>query len=72
MDINLKAGDKPIRVTKRGNRWVALTTMDSREVAIDSVYVMADESGAMPSVEWVEVIGRYTATGEPAQKKITK
>jgi len=72
VDILLKAGNNPIRVTVRGGRWVALTALDSREVAIDSVYVMADESSAMPKVQWVEVLGRYTATGESVWKKITK
>lgn len=72
VDITLKAGKRPIRVTMRGSRWVALTTLDSREVTIDSVYVMADESGTMPTVRWVEVMGRYPATGESMRKKITK
>lgn len=72
VDIVLKAGKRPIRVTMRGPRWVALTTLDSQEVAIDSVYVMADESGAMPTVQWVEVMGHHPATGEFVRKKITE
>jgi len=71
VDVMLKAGKKPIRVTVRGGHWVALATLDSREVAIDSVYVMADESGTMPTVHWVEVMGRYPATGESMRKRIT-
>ena len=72
VDIQLKAGKRPIRVTVRGGRWVALTTLDSREVAIDSVYVKAEESGAMPTVQWVEVMGRLPAAGESVRKKITE
>ena len=72
VDIKLEAGDSPIRVTMRGSRWVALVTLDSREAAIDSIYVMADEAGIMPAVQWVDVLGHYTATGEPARKRITK
>jgi hypothetical protein len=34
--------------------------------------VKADESGTMPTVQWVEVMGRYPATGESMRKKITK
>jgi hypothetical protein len=72
VDIMLKAGKKPIRVASRGGRWVALATLDSREVALDSVFVMADESGPKPTVQWVEVIGRDPGTGEQVRKKITK
>ena len=72
VDIMLKAGKRSIRVTVRDARWVALTTLDSLEVAIDSVYVMADESGAKPTVQWVEVMGRHPGTGESVRKKITK
>lgn len=72
VDIMLKAGKKPIRVTVRGGRWVALTTLDSREVSIDSVFVMADESGTKPTVQWMEVMGRYPATGESVRTKITR
>ena len=71
VDITLKAGKKPIRVTVRGARWVALTTFDSREVALDSMYVMADESSTMPTVQFVEVIGRDPFTGESVRKKLT-
>ncbi|HCV43716.1 MAG TPA: hypothetical protein DGH68_09560 [Bacteroidetes bacterium] len=72
VDIMMKAGKRPIRVTVRGGRWVALTALDSQEVAIDSVYVMAEESGLTPTVQWAEVMGRYPATGEPMRKKINK
>ena len=72
VDIRLSAGKRTLRVTMRDARWVALTTLDSREISIDSVYVMADESGAKPTVQWVEVMGRYPATGESVRKKITK
>lgn len=72
VDIMLTAGKKPIRVTVRGGRWIALAALDSQEVAIDSVYVMAEESGITPTVKWVEVIGHYPATGESVRKKITK
>jgi hypothetical protein len=72
VDITLNAAERPLRVTVRNGRWVALSTMDSREVAIDSVYVMADESSTMPTVRWVEVMGRTPATGESVLKKITK
>jgi hypothetical protein len=72
VDIMLKAGKKPIRITVRSGSWVALTALDSQEIAIDSVYVQADESGLTPTVQWIEVMGRYTATGELVRKKITK
>jgi hypothetical protein len=72
VDIMLSAGEKLIHVRKRAGRWVALTTLDSREVAVDSIYVVADESGAMPDVQWVEVMGRLTANGETVKTKITK
>jgi hypothetical protein len=70
VDITLKAGKKPFRVTVRGSRWVALTTLDSRELAVDSVYVMADESSTMPKVEYVEVLGRNPMTGESVQRRL--
>jgi len=72
VDIQLKAGKRPIRVTVRGGRWVALTILDSGEVALDSVYVMAEESGMNPKVQWVEVMGRFPETGVSVRKKITK
>jgi hypothetical protein len=72
VDIMLKAGKRPIRVTVRGGRWAALMVLDSQQVAIDSVYVMAEESGITPTVKWVEVMGRYPATGESVRKRITK
>jgi histidyl-tRNA synthetase len=72
VDIRLKAGKKSLRVAKRNTRWVALTTVDSREVAVDSVYVMATESGATPTVQWVDLVGRNTATGESVWKRITE
>jgi hypothetical protein len=71
VDITLKAGKKPIRVTVRDTRWVALATFGSREVAVDSIYVMADESGTMPTVLYVEVIGRDPATGESVERKLS-
>ncbi|HMK39123.1 MAG TPA: DUF4833 domain-containing protein [Bacteroidota bacterium] len=72
VDISLKAGKRPVRVTKRGGRWVALAMLDSLQVAVDSVYVMADESSTMPTVQWVEVMGHSPATGEPVRKRILK
>jgi hypothetical protein len=72
VDIRLKARKGIIRVTTRDNRWVALAKVDSREVALDSVYVMAEESGVMPTVKWVEVFGRDPATGESVRQKIIK
>jgi hypothetical protein len=71
VDITLKAGKKLIRVTVRGTRWVALTTFDSCAVALDSIYVMADESGTMPTVQYVEFIGRILATGESLVRKLS-
>jgi hypothetical protein len=71
VDITLKAGKKPIRVTVRGARWVALATLDSREVAVDSIFVMADESSTMPKVQYVEVIGRNPMTGESVRKHLS-
>jgi hypothetical protein len=70
VDITVKAGKKPIRVTVRGGRWVALAAVDSREMALDSIYVMADESGTMPTVQYVEVIGRNLTTGESLVAKL--
>jgi len=72
VDIRLKAGKGILRVTTRGNRWVALATVDSREVALDSVHVMAEESGLTPTVKWVEVFGLDPATGESVRQKILK
>jgi hypothetical protein len=72
VDIMLSAGENLIQVRKRGGRWVALATLDAREIAIDSIHVMADESGAMPDVQWVEVMGRSMATGEKVKSKIMK
>ena len=72
VDIVLRASRKPIRVAQRGSRWVALMTLDSRELAIDSVYVMADESGISPTVRWVEIMGFDPATGEPVRKRIVR
>jgi len=72
VDISLKAGKKPIRVTRRGGRWVALAAVDSMQVAIDSVYVMADESATMPTVKWVEIMGHSPDTGGPVRRKLTK
>jgi hypothetical protein len=72
VDIRLKAGKGVLRVTTRGSRWVALATVDSREVALDSVFVMAEESGFTPTVKWVEVFGHDPATGESVRQKILK
>lgn len=70
-DITLKSGKKQIRITVRDGRWVALTLLDGKDVAIDSVFVMAEESGAMPTVKYVEIIGRNPATGETVRKTLT-
>jgi hypothetical protein len=70
-DFTLKSGKKQIRITKRDSRWVALTAVAGLEVAIDSVFVMADESGAMPAVKYAEIIGRNPATGEMVRKRLT-
>lgn len=72
VDIMLKAAERPMRVAVRSSRWMALTVLDSREVAVDSIYVMADESSTRPTVQWVEIMGCYPATGELVRKRITK
>ena len=72
IDIMLSAAKKPFRVTLRDSRWVALLTIDSLEVVVDSVFVMADESSTMPKVQWVEIMGYSPVTGESLRKRIAK
>lgn len=70
-DIQLSAAKKPIRVARRGGMWAALMFLESGEAVVDSVHVVADESGAMPEVKYVDVIGRNPQSGAPLRTRIT-
>jgi histidyl-tRNA synthetase len=72
VDVTLKSAKRPIRVSARGSRWIAVTSIDSREIILDSVYVMADESSTTPTVKWTDILGRDGGTGESIRKRITK
>lgn len=63
VDITLKPLPRPIRVKLNAGQWVAVTTIDSVHAILVSAYVMADNSGLMPSVQWIKMTGKALSGG---------
>jgi len=63
VDITLKPLPRPMRVKQHGGQWVAVTTIDSVQAILISAYVMADNSGMMPTVQWIEMTGKAISGG---------
>jgi hypothetical protein len=58
VDFTLKPLPRLMRVKKHGKQWVAVTTIDSVQAIMTSAYVMADNSGLMPDVQWIKMTGK--------------
>lgn len=62
VDVRLQAVDKPIRITRRNGRWVALMTINGTSAVLERVYVNTTE-GILPRVNWIRVTGTSESTG---------
>ena len=62
-DVVLKAAPVHLRIKKLNDHWVAIGKIDSVEAKFSAVYVKAEDSGMMPSVEWIRLTGTNVQTG---------
>lgn len=62
VDVRLQALDKPIRITRRNGRWVALMPINGTSAILERVYVNTTE-GILPRVNWIRVTGTSESTG---------
>lgn len=68
--IKLSAYDKQtVKICKRNNKWVALATIKGKECRLTKLYVKAKPTNSL-SVEYVELRGISTATGEEVVDRI--
>ncbi|MCQ2258985.1 MAG: DUF4833 domain-containing protein [Bacteroidaceae bacterium] len=68
--IKLSAYDKQsVRICKQKNKWVALITIKGKECQLTKLYVKAKPTNSL-SVEYVELRGISTATGEEVVDRI--
>jgi hypothetical protein len=70
LEVTLKPLPKVLRITQRRNKWVAVAQIDSADAIVSSVYVMADESGAFPKVQWVKITGTRSDNGKEISETI--
>jgi hypothetical protein len=63
VDIALKPLPRPMRVKRHDGRWVAVMKIDSVQAALTSAYVMADNSGLIPTVQWIKLTGKEVSGG---------
>ncbi len=61
-DVRLQALDKPIRITRRNGKWVALMSINGTSAVLERVYVSTTE-GILPRVNWIRVTGTSESTG---------
>jgi hypothetical protein len=52
-----------MRVKWHDGRWVAVMNIDSVQAALTSAYVMADNSGLIPTVQWIKLTGKEVSGG---------
>ena len=69
-DITLKPLPRPMRVKLHKGHWVAVMTIDSVRAALTSAYVMADNSGIMPDVQWIKLKGKAINGGKAVTETI--
>jgi hypothetical protein len=63
VDITLKPLPRPMRVKRHDGHWVAVMMIDSVQAALTSAYVMADNSGLIPTVQWIKLTGKAVSGG---------
>jgi hypothetical protein len=63
-------GQRPIRVTRRGEEFKALIQLRDRPAFLERVFVKTKEGGAIPKVLYVELHGRDAATGKAVSERI--
>lgn len=66
------ATDRSIRVLRWQSRWLAQIVLRGRSSILQRIYVMADESGLIPSVRWIDLFGTDMLTGEPLTERDRK
>ena len=70
VDITLKPLPRQMRVKRYGGQSVAVTTIDSVQAMLISAYVMADNSGLMPTVQWIKMTGKSISGAKAVSETI--
>jgi hypothetical protein len=65
------APDRSIRVLRWQSRWLAQILLRGRSAILQKIYVMADESGVIPRVRWIDLFGTDMVTGQPLTERVS-
>ena len=69
--IMLKANtERRIKIRQIKGRYRAIITVGDKEVYLEHIYVMADDKGLRSSVQYVEIFGTDSKTGDDFYEKI--
>ena len=69
--IKLKAyNDRYINLRSQDGKWLALMTINGKEVQLNNIYVYADESGIFPDVKYVDIYGTDVTSGQVIKERI--
>lgn len=64
--------DRPIRLTKAGGRWRAVTKIDGKDAYLARLFIQSEEGGATPKVKYVELFGEAVDGGKAVQERVDK
>lgn len=62
--------DRSIRVLRWQGRWVAMAVIAGKPAVLERMYVSTDESALIPSVRWIDLIGKDMKTGKPLTERL--
>ncbi|MEK7469923.1 MAG: DUF4833 domain-containing protein [Planctomycetota bacterium] len=64
--------DRPIRLTKAGARWHAVTKIDGKDAYLTRLFIQSEESGATPKVLWVDLFGETVDGGKEVKEHVVR
>ena len=60
---------RDVVVSRVGDNFKAVTIIEGKKASLDRIYIMADESGWRPDVQYLELYGKDLSTGEDLYEK---
>jgi hypothetical protein len=60
---------RDVVISRVGDNFKAVTIIEGKKASLDRIYIMADESGWRPDVQYLELYGKDLSTGEDLYEK---
>ena len=64
--------DRPLHLVNVGGRWRAELLIGGKKAYLTKLFVQSDESGIMPTVQYVDMFGEIVGTGAVARERLMK